>query len=976
MTVPVVQTDKKRRRPLLALSLIVLFTCSTFLFPYRFTLPVHASDSQAQQHPAVDSEITRIEGEWILKWEKGVTRDQVHRVLQQDIGDVKLIHVHDAYRVMVIRVPDDTPAGRIPELHQQRPGLFAYIQPNYTYQAQIKEKTLVVPDDPKFMQQKHLAMIKASEGWNVARENTDIVIALLDTGVDATHPDLKGNLIPGINMLDESRKPVDDNGHGTKVAGILGAVGNNEQGVSGILWKARMMPVKILNQNGVGRDFTVGMGIRRAVDEGARIVVMPLGLPQYSPHLQDAVKYARSKNVLIVAATGNDRTRVHYPASLPGVLAVGAVDNNKHTLSYANVGPELDVVAPGKNILTTAPGGGYQLVEGTSMAAPQVAGLAALLLKQHPSWTPDQLIAHIQATAEDLYTPGWDLKSGYGLINLASALNTASTPDLSEPNNSRQQAATASIAGEWSARLSGDDRSDWYKIESPYAGTLEVRVSFNGSPTKPVHMTHYVGNEPDARKTDQLRTDGTFTLTVPKGVSYLVLSTDTPPSGPITYTVKNRFRIGADKYEDNDDKLKAYPIARNGSITGTLHRDNDQDWYVTYIPTRGKLDIGVTVDTIRMDTVLVIQKEGEASIMVDEGNIQNGQSEYTSQEVEPGKYYILIHQYDGHPVNGEYQLSLHYQAEKTDGNEPNNSLDEATALTYDRTYFGTLPKLSDFDWFQFEAKEKGAIKLAINNVEQGAELRAVLYDREFTMLEYKHFKPTETNWTLVRNLDPGTYYLRLDALEEIRFQQYQLTVQWGSPIVYEDTWGHWARESIEKLSRKGIIHGYEDGTFRPGKTLTRAEFMAMLHRAVQDQSLELPREEVLAERDRQFAAMKDADPDHWAYEAMKTAVRYGWIVGYPDQTLKMNRPVTRAEMAVIVNRVIRQVESLPPTEKGNRQTFADVPDDSWMYPDVMALREKGYLQGYLEGVEQNHFYPARNVTRAEFAVMVDLIFVE
>ena len=138
------------------------------------------------------------------------------------------------------------------------------------------------------------------------RENSDIIIAILDTGVDLEHPDLKDNLVPGINLIDRSKPPQDDNGHGTQVAGVLGAKGNNNQGVAGILWSSKIMPVKVLDKEGEGTPFRVAQGIYQSIEKGASIVLLSLGDPVFSQTLLDAVEKAEQEGVLVIAATGNE----------------------------------------------------------------------------------------------------------------------------------------------------------------------------------------------------------------------------------------------------------------------------------------------------------------------------------------------------------------------------------------------------------------------------------------------------------------------------------------------------------------------------------------------------------------------------------------------------------------------------------------------------------------------------------------------
>ncbi len=307
-------------------------------------------------------------------------------------------------------------------------------------------------DDPFLTKQSNLQQIHMSEAWDVTQENTGMTIAIVDTGVQLSHPDLKPNLVKGVNLIQPSLPPEDDNGHGTNVAGIIGAVGNNDRGVAGMLWKTRMMPIKALEADGSGDEQKLGEGIRYAVDHGAKIVVLSLGLNKYSAYLSDIVKYAEERDVLLVAATGNEGNRVKYPAAYPTVLAVGGVTENGQIDPRSNTGLEIDVVAPW-NVFTTGLGGSYENKDGTSMAAPQVAAAAALIWGRNPEMKAYQIRQWIRQTADDLDASGWDSSTGYGSLRVDRLLTEPFSLDMYEPNQRKDQAKSISISKKDGCRL-------------------------------------------------------------------------------------------------------------------------------------------------------------------------------------------------------------------------------------------------------------------------------------------------------------------------------------------------------------------------------------------------------------------------------------------------------------------------------------------------------------------------------------------
>ena len=303
-----------------------------------------------------------------------------------------------------------------------------------------------LPNDPAFAQQWNLTDARMPAAWAYSVGENGPIVAVCDTGADLQHPDLVGNLVPGYDFVSSNPAAQDDNGHGTHVAGIIGAVGNNAIGVSGINWRARLMPVKILGSDGSGDSVTAWLGIRWAVDQGAKVINLSFGTPYPDPLLQDAVSYALAKGVVVVAAAGNvyagsDITMGGpcYPAAYPGVLGVGATDSNDAVAWFSNQAAFVDVTAPGVSVLSTVlrrPGySDYGLMSGTSMAAPHVAGLAALLLAANPRLSQSGVTNLITATARDMGAPGWDPAYGNGLIDAGRAIGGAmgATTSLSGP---------------------------------------------------------------------------------------------------------------------------------------------------------------------------------------------------------------------------------------------------------------------------------------------------------------------------------------------------------------------------------------------------------------------------------------------------------------------------------------------------------------------------------------------------------------
>jgi beta propeller repeat protein len=365
----------------------------------------------------------------------------------------------------------------------------AYAEPNYTLSIDA-----TIPNDTQFSDQWALdntndCDIDAPEAWDITTGSSDIIVAVVDTGIDYNHPELADNIwineneaegdansdgYPGIGGMDDDADglidedsqgnsryledgatvnpewindiaadddengyaddihgydfctsgqsrdsdPMDDRGHGTHCAGIIGARGNNNNGIAGVCWDVTLMALKFLPSSGGGQTADAVVAWYYAVDNGARIISNSFGGSGYSQATQDAVDYAYSQGVVMVASAGNDDSSgPHYPSHYNHVIAVAATDRDDQKASFSNYGERIDIAAPGVSVVSTTPDNSYTSWGGTSMACPHVAGVAALILTQAPQSTPEEVYQAITRFSDDLGEPGKDDIFGHGRVN-------------------------------------------------------------------------------------------------------------------------------------------------------------------------------------------------------------------------------------------------------------------------------------------------------------------------------------------------------------------------------------------------------------------------------------------------------------------------------------------------------------------------------------------------------------------------------
>jgi subtilisin family serine protease len=388
-----------------------------------------------------------------------------------------------------------------------QPGVM-WAEPDY-----LAHPAATTPNDPEFANQWGLEQVDAPEAWDVETGNANVVIAVVDSGLDLTHPDLASKLwvnpgeiagngidddnngliddVNGWNFYAEDANIADDNGHGTQVAGVAAAVTDNAEGIAGMCWGCTIMPIKAMQASGVANYSDIAQGVLYAAQKGAEVINLSLGGYSYSSALHEAIQAAvNDYGVVVVGGAGNDGVDTpFYPAAYPEVLAVAGTDQSDVRASFSDYGTWVDVSAPAVDITTTFLGGDYGAVSGTSYAAPLVSGLVGLIRSQQPTWSQALVTAQIIHTTNDIdpLNPGYEGLLGSGRINAHAAVTTTPSPLLSlegvavngdplgRPTPGESATLEITLQNDW---LDAEDLTGELSTSDPYVTVITDTASY------------------------------------------------------------------------------------------------------------------------------------------------------------------------------------------------------------------------------------------------------------------------------------------------------------------------------------------------------------------------------------------------------------------------------------------------------------------------------------------------------------------
>lgn len=389
-----------------------------------FQFPAVAQSSDPNLHTPGD--LRYVKGRLLVQPRAGLSLQELDKKLRvhggRRVGSIPKINVHivqlpsQANEIAVLQQLSTDRHIKFVELDRQ-------LAPSLT------------PNDPSYASGWHLPRIAAPEAWDYS-VGSGITVAILDSGVDASHPDLAAAMVPGYDAYDNNTDTRDVYGHGTKVAGAAAMIGNNLTGGTGVSFSSRIMPIRITDTAGYGYLSSMAAGLVWAADHGARVANISFEDVCDSPTVLNAAQYMRNKNGVVVAAAGNTGTQQATVAS-DLITCVSATDSSDAVTSWSSYGNYVDLAAPGVGIYTTTMGGGYGSVSGTSFSAPITAGAYALMMAANPRLAPSQLDDALFSTAVDLGSAGYDAYYGNGRIDASAAVarvrTTTSTVDGTAP---------------------------------------------------------------------------------------------------------------------------------------------------------------------------------------------------------------------------------------------------------------------------------------------------------------------------------------------------------------------------------------------------------------------------------------------------------------------------------------------------------------------------------------------------------------
>jgi subtilisin family serine protease len=1019
------------------LTAVLIFT--SFTPAYGAFEPVSAgSDLSIEYHSSNSLNEHIVPGKVLVKYKDGVSATEAQSTASS--YSAKTVKQYNGLGIHTLNIPSSKEVFQFIKEIEKDPNV-EYAEPVYKYTASnIGIEKLAPPsvtedtyfDDARYSEQWSIAHTELESIWMQTDPTKldDIVIAILDTGVDLDHEDLAGSILnTGFDFIDNDLIPDDEDpdSHGTHVAGIAAGIFNNGTGIAGVAGGAKIMPVRVLDQNGASSvdGSSILQGIIHAVDYGADIINLSLGRPSiwydeetesfidtFSMAEYDAIQYAIDHGVVVVAASGNSSSHidgvgfpVDYPAAAHrAVIVVGASheDGNGEPIlaDFSNVGPELDVVAPGVEILSTVKDNGYAYMSGTSMATPFVSGLAALILAGDSNMTPlyedsgrwdfrgDERIQQIErvlkSTAIDAGVIGRDNLFGDGVVNgqniISKSRLTIEWPlditNESELNitlkliDFKGLAVTDAVYGQGTVDLRLLLLNDMYEFEEVDLNVVDV-VYGEASATLTANESgiylleaveqgsRWVNSEIVAAKLLDMPTSNVSSGSYENSISVTLSSEDgaviyytldgSEPNGdstqyttPISISQTKTLKAFAVKnYVASSTATYTYTIASNGGGGFVFFAGATTD------------DSGITEETNADGKTTVTAKPSKTKLLeaINSDDVKeivvNAKSEKNADKliVELTQDIIVKAKEKNKPFKlesnqADFLIQPDFVAEEGDILFTVKDVSTDAASTDHKAKEATTA--SQVFEFHLQVGNK-TVKQFEKSIKVTMKLNSAVKDKNKVGVYY--FNETSNEWEYIGGKlgANNTITFETDHFSKYAAMEYNKT--------FEDVKGHWAKADIELMASKHIAKGTSEDNFSPNANITRAEFAALLVRATG----------VSKTSDKTFA---DVSKSAWYADAVNKAYAAGIIAGLDDAHFAPNETVTREQMALMVMKAYEHQTGNPLSNINITQEvkFSDEGSVSaWARTFVRLADAKGLMSGRTNGA----FDPSQNATRAE-----------
>jgi subtilisin family serine protease len=877
-----------------------------------------------------------------------------------------------------------------------------------------------IPSDPESDRQWYLNQIDMTRAWDVNQGSSDVTVAVLDTGVNASHSDLKGRILPGYDFVNNDSNPTDDNGHGTHIAGIV-AANSNQIGVTGIDLNAKILPVKIMNKYGQGSTADIVDGIYYAINQGVDVISMSYGSYYRSSAEEEALWYAYNQGITLVAAAGNESTSEwSYPASYVPVIGVAASDKDDRISYFSNYGSWIDITAPGVDIFSTSYLGDYEGGDGTSYSAPIISGLAALLKAQNPEWGPSEIEWALESGAETWDGAEWNAYDGFGRVDAYNAL-TSSLPSLKDVPDIRNQATALQDEEIYSETINLPMDVDWFKFDVNQSSTITINLSnvgqhldlvgvlfkMDGDTVLSQHAIDEVSMGGDEQYTVQVE-PGNFFLAVfdyfnhwstnSYGVNVLVDSTPVDDS--------NLFI----EEEPNDSIASANEIPFGMIGGGYFQSYQDFDVYKIVLPYSGDIVITAAADryAYNNDPVALLQDSG--GNFIDPVGIFGTYDESlkylfeTFENISSGTHYIIMGNARSYSdLDNPYLFDISYVGDVT-GEVPVPEASVQSGVYHEPfiveltnqdnsqikyTLDGSTPNTTNGQLYQGPIEINKDTTLKAVAIKDGVLSSVVTY--EYTV-ELVTLGPPQSNYPSGEYED--SIEVKLSVNDENASILYTIdgstpTISHGTlyqaPIIIDESTELKAIAIKDRVISKVVNFNYqinsEGYTTFPDATghwaedeinfLSQQNLVGGYPNGYFGVSDDIKRSEAAViivrelELPLQNADFSDVPDSHWASEYIGAAADKGIITGDGDGTFRPNSYLSRQEMAAILVRSYN-------LEGNSSISFSDVSIGSWSYEYIEKLVANKITIGYPD----HTFRPKSNITRAEFAVMVARVLEE